>query len=372
MSDEEKPKPPSLFKKELDELKSKQVENRKRFMQTSIVYGPEVESFDGAGTKSQNDEISIQPESFKAVPFKNQLCNTDPNQTGNKSKQVEILIDGPQVESFDGAGTESQNDDISIQPGSSKAGPFKNQSINTNQNQTENKSKQVEIRKRVVKSTVDGPQIESFDGAGTISQNDEISVQPRSFKSGPFKNQSINTSPPDAKQTENHFKQVQIRVLKSLVDHPLLNQNQTENKSKQVKIRKRVVKSTVDSPQVQSFDDAGTKSQNDEISSQPGSFKAVPFKNHSMNTDPNQTSRGETINEEEKSKFKCTGLFKKESDEQKAKQVEIRKRLNKELEAKLITLNKNKENLSPTSPLIEDSFRKGCKISVLLFYVFFF
>ena len=88
MSDEEKPKPPSLFKKELDELKSKQVENRKRFMQTSIVDGPEVESFDGAGTKSQNDEISIQPESFKAGPLK----NTDPNQTGNKSNQVEILI----------------------------------------------------------------------------------------------------------------------------------------------------------------------------------------------------------------------------------------------------------------------------------------
>ena len=310
MSDEEKPKPPSLFKKELDELKSKQVENRKRFMQTSIVDGPEVESFDVAGTKSQNDEISVQPESFKAGPLKNQSINTDPNQTGNKSKQVEILIDGPQVESFDGAGTESQNDDISIQPGSSKAGLFKNPSINTN--------------------------------------------------------------PPDAKQTENHFKQVQIRVLKSLVDHPLLNQNQTENKSKQVKIRKRVVKSTVDSPQVQSFDDAGTKSQNDEISSQPGSFKAVPFKNHSMNTDPNQTSRGETIIKEEKSKFKFTGLFKKESDEHKSKQVEIRKRLNEELKAKLITLNKNKENFSPNSPLIEDSFRKGCKISVLLFYVFFF
>ena len=299
MSDEEKPKPPSLFKKELDELKSKQVENRKRFMQTSIVDGPEVESFDGVGTESQNDEISIEPRSFKAVPFKNQSCNTDPNQT-------------------------------------------------------ENKFKQVEIRKRVSKLIVDGPQVESFDGAGTKSQSYEISIQPRSFKTGPFKNQSINTNPPDAKQTENHFKQVEIRVLTSLVDHPLL-------------------KSIVDSPQVESFDDAGTKSQNDEISIQPRSFKAVPFENQSINTDPNQTSRGETINEEEKSKFKFTGLFKKELDEHKSKQVEIRKRLDKELKAKLITLKKNKENLSPTSPLIEDSFRRGrgCKISVLLFYVFF-
>ena len=156
MSDEEKPKPPSLLKKELDELKSKQVENRKRFMQTSIVDGPEVDSFDGVGTESQNDEIIIQPGPFKAIPFKNQSCNTD-------------------------------------------------------QNQTENKSKKVEIRKRVVKSTVDGPQVESFDGAGTKSQIDDISVQPESFKADPLKNQSINAKPPDAKQTENHFKQVQIK-----------------------------------------------------------------------------------------------------------------------------------------------------------------
>ena len=145
-----------------------------------------------------------------------------------------------------------------------------------------------------------------------------------------------------------------------------------ELKSKQVENRKRFMQtSIVDGPEVESFDGAGTKSQNDEISIQPRSFKAVPFKNHSMNTDPNQTSRGETIIEEEKSKFKFTGPINKGLDENKAKQVEIRKRLNKELKAKLITLNKNKENLSPTSPLIEDPFRKGCKISVLLFYVFF-
>ena len=86
MSDEENPKPESLFKKELDELKSKQVENRKRFMQTSIVDGPELESFDGVGTESQNDESSIQPGSFKADPFKSQSTNTNPNQTENKSK----------------------------------------------------------------------------------------------------------------------------------------------------------------------------------------------------------------------------------------------------------------------------------------------
>ena len=142
--------------------------------------------------------------------------------------------------------------------------------------------------------------------------------------------------------------------------------------SKQVEDRKRFMLTIVDSPEVESFDGAGTKSQSDEISIQPGSFKAGAFKNQSINTDPNQTSKGETINEEEKSKFKFTGLFKKELDEHKSKQVEIRKRLDKELKAKLITLKKNKENLSPTSPLIEDSFRRGCKISLLLFYVFFF
>ena len=203
-------------------------------------------------------------------------------------------------------------------------------------------SKQVENRKRFMQtSIVDSPEVETFDGVGTESINHEISSQPGSFKADPFKSQSTNTNP-----------------------------NQTENKSKQAEIR--VLKLIVDCPQVESFDSAGTKSQNDEISILPWSSKAVPFKNQSINTDPNQSSRGETINEEEKSKFKFTGLFKKELDEHKSKQVEIRKRLDKELKAKLITLKKNKENLSPTSPLIEDSFRRGCKISVLLFYVFFF
>ena len=83
---------------------------------------------------------------------------------------------------------------------------FLYQSFNAHPNQTENKPKQVEIR--VIKMIVDSPQVESFDGAGSKSQSDhgdEISIQPRSFKTSPFKNQSINTSPPDAKQTENHF-----------------------------------------------------------------------------------------------------------------------------------------------------------------------
>ena len=220
MSDEENSKPESLLKKELDELKSKQVENRKRFMQTSIVDSPEVETLDGVKTESQTDEISSQPGSFKADPFKNQSINAHPNQTENKSKI------------------------------------------------------------RVIKMIRDGPQVEGFDVAGTKSQNDEITIQPETLK-------------------------------------------------------------------------------------------ASPFKNLSLNTDQNQTGRGEPINEEEKSKFKLTGLFKKDLDENKAKQVEIRKRLNKELEAKLITLNKNKENFSPNSALIEDSFRRGCKISVLLFYALF-
>ena len=121
----------------------------------------------------------------------------------------------------------------------------------------------------------------------------------------------------------------------------------------------------VDGPKIESFDGAGTKSQSDEISIQP-------FENQSINTNPNPTGRIEIINEEETSKFKFTGLFNKELDQHKSKQVEIRKRLNKELKAKLITLNKNKENLSPTSPLIEDSCRRGGKISLVLFYVFFF
>jgi hypothetical protein len=133
--------------------------------------------------------------------------------------------------------------------------------------------------------------------------------------------------------------------------------------SKHLQNRRKFI---VGDPEVESFDGAGTKSQSDEISIQPVSFKAGPFNNQSMNTDQNQTGRGKTINEEEKSKFKFTGLFKKELDEHKSKQVEIRKRLNKELKAKLLTLKKNKENLSPTSPLIEDSLRAGCKISVLL------
>ena len=152
----------------------------------------------------------------------------------------------------------------------------------------------------------------------------------------------------------------------------LLKKELDELKSKQVENRKRFMQtSIVDGPEVESFDGVGTESQNDEISIQPGSSKAAPLKNRSMNTDQNQTPRVEKINEEKNSKFKFTGLFKKDLDENKAKQVEIRKRLNKELEAKLITLNKNKENLGTTSALIEDSFRTGCKISVLLFYVFF-
>ena len=46
------------------ELLSKQVENRKIFMVTTIVDGPKVESFDGARTKSQFaqvlDEVAVE------------------------------------------------------------------------------------------------------------------------------------------------------------------------------------------------------------------------------------------------------------------------------------------------------------------------
>ena len=141
-----------------------------------------------------------------------------------------------------------------------------------------------------------------------------------------------------------------------------LDEFMSKLESKKVENRKEIMVTIVDGPKDKSIDGAGTESQNDEISIQPGSSKPGPFKNRSMTTDPNQTENKSKQAEIRKRVLKSIV---------DGPQVEIQKRLNIELEAKLITLNKNKENFSPNSALIENSFKTGCKISVLLFYVFF-